>query len=261
MKVILIGAGNVATSLGHALFHAGHDIVQVYSRTMESASTLATQIGGAPVTDLSALSSLADVYIFAVKDSVLAELIPTVCKGRESKLFIHTAGSVPVSVFSGMARSYGVIYPMQSFSRSNVVDFAHVPCFIEANDMQTLAAIRELAMTITDNVHELPSDDRRYLHLAAVFACNFTNLCYTVAADILEKHDLPFEVMLPLIDQTAAKVHAMHPADAQTGPAVRYDNNVIRNQANMLSDNIIYRDLYMRLSAAINQIAKKRNHD
>jgi len=259
MKIVFIGAGNLATSLGHALFNAGHDIVQVYSHTMEHASLLANAVGGSPIADLGALSNNADIYIISVKDSVMAEIIPAVTAGRGNKVFVHTAGSIPMDIFRGMALHYGVLYPMQSFSKSKLVDFSHVPCFIEGNDEYTLHTIGELASTISDHISELSSDNRRYLHLAAVFACNFTNLCYSISADILEKHGLPFDIMLPLISQTASKVQTMRPIDAQTGPAVRFDRNVIRQQSALLSDNIIHKDLYERMSVATNQMAKK--HD
>lgn len=258
MKIVLIGAGNLATNLGKALFSAGHDFIQVYSRTMESASALATIVGGSPTTDIKSISPDADAYIFSVKDSVLPVLIPEVCKGKEMKLFIHTAGSMPMDVFQGMALHYGVFYPMQTFSKDKIVEFNNIPCFIEANDESSLHALHEMAGSVSGRVAELSSEDRKYLHLAAVFACNFTNLCYSISSDILSKHNLPFEVMLPLIDETAAKVHAINPIDAQTGPAVRYDRNVIRNQAAMLKENPLIKDLYERMSLCIHQKAIKK---
>jgi predicted short-subunit dehydrogenase-like oxidoreductase (DUF2520 family) len=258
MKIVLIGAGNLATNLGKALFSAGHDFVQVYSRTMESASTLATLVGGSPTTDLNNLNSNADVYIISVKDGVMAELIPQVCKGRENKLFIHTAGSMPLDIFQGMALHYGVLYPMQSFSKEKEVDFSNIPCFVEANDESSAFNIETLAKSISNRVSELNSEDRKYLHLAAVFACNFTNLCYTISSYILESHHIPFDVMLPLIDETADKVHLLRPIDAQTGPAVRYDRNVIRNQSSMLKNNPLVKDLYERMSLCIHQLAMKK---
>jgi predicted short-subunit dehydrogenase-like oxidoreductase (DUF2520 family) len=258
MKIVLIGAGNLATNLGKALFAAGHDFVQVYSRTMESASALATIVGGSPTTDINSITPHADVYILSVKDSVLTELIPIVCKGKEMKLFVHTAGSMSIDVFQGMTLHYGVLYPMQTFSKYKDVKFNNIPCFIEANDEISLQILHDLADSVSNRVSELSSEDRKFLHLSAVFACNFTNLCYSISSDILTKHNLPFDVMLPLIDETAAKVHDVQPIDAQTGPAVRYDSNVIRNQAAMLKDNPLVKDLYERMSLCIHQLAMKK---
>lgn len=255
MRIVLIGAGNLATNLGKALHGAGHDIVQVYSHTWDNAQRLATIVGGAATDDLSSIVSSADVYIFSIKDSTLGEVIPQVVSGRADKLMIHTAGSMPMSLFEGMALHYGVLYPMQTFSKSREVDFKVIPCFVEGNDSYALSAIAELASSVSDRVSELSSDDRRYLHLAAVWACNFTNHCYEVSAELLRKHGIPFDVMLPLIDETAAKVHDLAPIDAQTGPAVRFDENVIRAQSLLMRDNPLLKDLYERMSMSIHKVA------
>ncbi len=258
MKIILIGAGNLATNLGKALLQAGHDIIQVYSRTMNHAQQLATLVGAMPIDSFDLLAKDADAYIISVKDDALAELIPQVVKGREEKLFMHTAGSMPMDLFQGMALHYGVFYPMQSFSKQKEVDFNKIPCFVEGNDEYTLHAIRNLASSVSNRVYELSTEDRKYLHLSAVFACNFVNHCYALSADVLEKHGIPFDVMLPLIDETAEKVHTMHPKDAQTGPAVRFDENVIRAQANLLKYNPIVKDIYERMSLSIRNLEKMK---
>lgn len=257
MKIILIGAGNLATNLGKALLNAGHDILQVYSRTMESAETLATLAGGAPVTDLAKVRDDADLYIVSVKDSVVGELLPQLCKGKETKTFLHTAGSLPMNVFEGMALHYGVLYPMQTFSKAKEIDFSVIPCFIEANDKFAHEVIEGLAHDLSNRVIELSSEDRKYLHLSAVFACNFVNHCYAISQEVLQKHGIPFDVMLPLIDETAAKVHELSPKDAQTGPAVRFDENVIRKQASLLKDNPLLKDIYERMSVSIHRMASK----
>ena len=254
MKIILIGAGNLATHLGKAIFEAGHDVVQVYSRTMQSASVLASQLGAQPVTAIDEVRDDADVYIFSVKDSVLGELLPRVCRKSESQVFLHTAGSLPMSVFQGMALHYGVLYPMQTFSKHRKVDFQAIPCFVEANDEFALRQIGDLAHQVSRRVYQLSSEDRKYLHLSAVFACNFVNHCYAISQDILLQHDIPFDVMLPLIDETAAKVHELSPKEAQTGPAVRYDSNVIRAQGTLLKANPIVKDIYDRMSMSIHQM-------
>ena len=170
MKIVLIGAGNLATNLGKALLAAGHDIVQVFSRTMKSATALAQIAGGAPVTDIEQVRADADLYVVSVKDSVLGELLPRLCKGKETKVFLHTAGSMDMNVFEGMAIHYGVFYPMQTFSKSKEVDFSEIPCFIEANDDYAHTMIVDMAHELSGNVYELSSADRKYLHLSAVFA-------------------------------------------------------------------------------------------
>lgn len=258
MKIVFIGAGRLATNLSKALVEAGNDVVQVYSRTLESAQTVADTAGGAPINDLSRLTREADVYIFATTDSALPELIPQVCKGREQKIFLHTAGSMPMDVFKGMALHYGVLYPLQTFSKDRQLDFKNIPCFVEVSDDFSARAIVSLATAISDKVNPMSSAQRKYIHLAAVFACNFVNHCYDMAADILQRHDLPFDILLPLIDETARKVHDMTPTEAQTGPAMRYDENVIREQGQLLRDNPFEKDLYDRMSISIHKRTMKQ---
>ena len=258
MKIILIGAGNLATHLAKALLKAGHDILQVYSRTQKSASQLTAIVGGEPIVDIRKVRDDADLYIFSVKDSVLCDLVSLVCKGKEDKVFLHTAGSMPMSVFDGVSRHYGVLYPMQTFSKAREVDFSAIPCFVEANDASSHQVIEEVARQISSKVYELSSEKRKYLHLAAVFACNFVNHCYALSQKVLEEQGIPFEVMLPLVDETARKVHELSPRDAQTGPAVRYDENVIRSQALLLENQPLLKDIYERMSLSIHEMATKR---
>ena len=229
MRIALIGRGRVATHMGKALLKAGHKVVSVNSRT------------------LAELPQDADVYIIAVKDSALQEVISKVTKGREGQLFLHTAGSMPLSVFEGYADNDGVLYPMQTFSMDREVDFREIPLFIEGADPR----IRAVAESLSAHVYELSTADRKYLHLAAVFACNFANHCYTLAADVLQKKGLPFDVMLPLVDETARKVHELHPTEAQTGPAVRGDQNVMQAQAALLDGKA--KEIYELLSQSIQE--------
>lgn len=253
MKIVLIGAGNLATHLGKALHAAGHDMVQVFSRTMQSAETLASLLDAEPLTDMAQVRDDADVYIFSVKDSALEQLISQLC-GGEKKVFLHTAGSMPMSVFRGKALHYGVLYPMQTFSKQREVDFSIIPCFIEANDEFALKQIEGLAGQISHRVFQLSSEDRRYLHLSAVFACNFANHCYAASQELLQQHGIPFDVMLPLIDETAAKVHGMTPKEAQTGPAVRYDENVIGKQIQLLENQPYFQKIYDCMSKSIHEL-------
>lgn len=271
MKIVLIGAGNLATHLGKALRAAGHDMLQVFSRTMQSAETLASLLDAEPLTDIAQVRDDADVYIFSVKDSALVQLVAQLCrheadglvedgavnalrkakKGEHERVFLHTAGSMPMSVFKGMAQHYGVLYPMQTFSKQREVDFSIIPCFVEANDEFAQKQIEGMAREISGRVYQLSSEDRKYLHLSAVFACNFANHCYAISQELLEEHGIPFDVMLPLINETAAKVHEMKPKDAQTGPAVRYDENVIGKQSKLLENHPHFKKVYDSMSKSI----------
>jgi predicted short-subunit dehydrogenase-like oxidoreductase (DUF2520 family) len=237
MKVVLIGRGRVATNLLPALQKAGHEVVSVNSRTLEE------------------LPTKADVYIISVKDSALQEVARQATKGRESQLFVHTAGSMPMNIFSGMATHYGVLYPMQTFSKERLVDFNDISLFLETTDDVSMERLKMLAETLTPHMYELDSAGRKHLHLAAVFACNFVNHCYALSAEVLAAKGLPFSVMLPLVDETAQKVHELAPREAQTGPAVRGDQNVVQMQASMLEGKPEVKAIYEALSNDIQRIA------
>ena len=252
-RIVLIGAGNVATHLGLGLQAAGYEVKQVYSRTEASASELANRLRVDYVTSLAEICTDADVYIVAVKDAVLAELIPAVVKGREDALFVHTAGSMPMEIWKGHAVRHGVLYPMQTFSKARTVDFASVSFFVEANGAAELTVLKEMAEALSPKVYEASSEQRMYLHMAAVFACNFTNHMYALSAHLLEKNGLPFDAMLPLIDETARKVHGLAPREAQTGPAVRRDENVMGKHAAMLADEPRLQELYRMISQSIQE--------
>ena len=253
---MMIGAGRLATNLCPALHEAGHKVVQVYSRTMDAALQLAEQVGAEAVNDVELLTTGADVYIFSVTDTALPLLIPQVVKGREGAVFLHTAGSVPMSVFADTSAAvhFGVLYPMQTFSKERKVDFRDVPFFIEGSDMPAMQAAGTLASSLSVNVRPLSSEARRHLHLAAVFACNFANHCYQLSAEILQRHGLPFDIMLPLVDETARKVHHLSPREAQTGPAVRYDQSVMLAQLQLLADMPMHARIYQDMSESIHKL-------
>lgn len=258
-NIVLIGSGNLATNVGKALHKCGYHISQVYSYREETAKELADKLDTEYTTNLSDLYSDADLYITALKDSVLPELIPQIVMGREQSLFVHTAGSVPMNVWAGYANRYGVFYPMQTFSKAREVCFDEIPFFIEANNRDDLLRLKSLASVVSHKVYEATSEQRKSLHLAAVFTCNFANHMYALADELLAKYDLPFEVMLPLIDETARKVHELPPAEAQTGPAVRYDENVIGNHLSMLADEPVMQELYEKISKSIHELKLKQN--
>ena len=257
MNITLIGAGNLATQLGIAAREAGHAIIQVYSHTLCNATALAEQCGAQAIDSLSQLSDTADIYVVAVKDAVLADVVSEACRGREEKVFAHTAGSMPIDIFNGQARHYGVLYPMQTFSKQRKVDFSLIPVFTEYNDAKANSLITALANSLSDKVTALSSADRRHLHLAAVFACNFANHCFSLAADVMERHGMTFDMLLPLIDETVEKVHEMHPLRAQTGPAIRYDENVLCRQRSLLDGDDLAQTIYDTMSKSIHEKSKQ----
>ena len=250
MNVIMIGAGNVATQMALRLKEKGYAPLQVWSRTEESAKMLAEQTGSEPVTDFEDIRTDADVYIISVKDDALQDVAEKLGRKPRRGIVIHTAGSMAMDILEKSCRHYGVIYPMQTFTKAKSVDFGRIPCFIEASDAEALKTIKELAGILSDHVYEMSSEERQWLHVAAVFACNFANCCFGMADDILRRHGLDFGVMLPLVEETVSKLHTLKPADAQTGPARRKDMNVINKHIGML-ENTAEKDVYRMISELI----------
>lgn len=259
MNIVIIGAGNLATQLGLALKDAGQEVVQVYSRTEESAKLLADRLSCAWTISTNDILEDADCYIFSVKDSVLELLITEVCKKISKGTFLHTAGSMPYDIFKAKVKCYGVLYPLQTFSKERKVDFKEIPIFIEGSTVEAYRRLQMLAELLSPKIYPLTSEARRYLHLAAVWACNFTNHCYTIAQDVLEREQIPFEVLLPLINETARKVNEVKPNKAQTGPAVRYDRNVIEKQINLMESSPLQQELYKLLSKSIHKMNSNKN--
>lgn len=260
-RIALIGAGNVATHLGKALKESGEEIIQIYSRTQESASNLASTLDCPFTTSITEVTSNADIYLVMLKDSVLQDVLPNLVKQNAKGLFVHTAGSVPMKIWEGLTDRYGVLYPMQTFSKSQPVDFEQVHFFIEANTTTDEELLLNIACQISPKVHQASSEQRKYLHLSAVFACNFTNHMYAVCEHLLTSHGLPFESMLPLIDETARKVHHLSPVQAQTGPAQRYDTNIMKQQEALLAEEPQLAELYRLMSENIHRYAIENKNE
>lgn len=259
-NVILIGAGNLATQLALALQENGIQVKQVYSRTAESAKELAGKLNCAYTNDLSKLFPEADLYVIAVKDSAIQKILENLSLD-ENRIIVHTAGSVPMQILDGFTKNFGVFYPLQTFSKSRKVDFSAVPICIEANHPSTLMRLQEFAGRLSNSVHQINSDERKTLHLAAVFTNNFVNHFYAIGAEILQDKKLNFDLLKPLIRETAEKIETLHPADAQTGPAKRNDQAIISAQLKMLHDRPEFQKIYSFVTESIIQVHKKHDHD
>jgi predicted short-subunit dehydrogenase-like oxidoreductase (DUF2520 family) len=257
LNIVLIGAGNAATRLSSAMKDAGFSIIQVFSRTEENARMLGEKLSCGFITETKHINPNAGIYIFSVSDDTLQHLAGEVPANKG--LWIHTAGSVPADVFEGRAERYGVIYPLQTLSKNRETDFRKIPLFVEGNTEASEKEIRNIAERISGNVHAMTSEKRKRLHLAAVFACNFTNHMYHIATQILEEQGIERHVLQPLIDETANKLHDMHPGMAQTGPAIRYDPGIMNRHLALLADPAI-RNLYELISADIHAKAKRKTH-
>jgi predicted short-subunit dehydrogenase-like oxidoreductase (DUF2520 family) len=250
-----IGAGNLAFHLAKALHSKGFKINQIYNRTESSAKELA-EITEAKFTSLlSEIDSTTDIYIVAVKDSAIGEVLSQI--NFQDQLLVHCSGSQPISVLKNYAKNFGVLYPLQTFSKSREVDFSKIPLFIEANSSENLEILKKIAGSISENVSVTNSEQRQMLHISAVFACNFVNHFYFIAGELLKSNELSFDVLKPLILETALKVQKLDPFSAQTGPAVRFDENIIDKHLEMLAESEEYRQLYKLISKSIFEHHKK----
>ncbi|WP_319480000.1 F420-dependent NADP oxidoreductase [uncultured Draconibacterium sp.] len=248
-KIAFIGAGNVATHLSTEFKKCGHEIVQVYSRTEESAKQLTDSLQTTFTTSTETITKEADIYVVALKDSAVSQVLSQV--DFKDKLLVHCSGSLPIKVLSQFAKNYGVFYPLQTFSKNRKVDFKAIPIFVEASSEENLHILEELANEVSETVTILNSEKRKSLHIAAVFACNFANHCYAMAAKYLESKELPFKILRPLIMETASKVQELHPKDAQTGPAIRFDENIINAHLSELKEMPDLQELYNSISKSI----------
>ena len=249
MKVAIIGSGNVATHLANALVSANVEVNEIWSYQYKNAKLLADAIGAKAIDPISAIDLSADICLIAIKDDHVAE-IATQLKGFKG-IVAHTSGAVDLTVFEGISINYGVFYPLQTFSKSKDVSFETIPICLEANNEDTLLNLKKLALKLSKTVVEVNSEKRRILHLSAVFACNFTNHLYAMAEEILAEHQLDFELIRPLILETAAKVQTALPINVQTGPAVRNDEQTMKKHQQLLLQQPQLLEIYKTLSESI----------
>ncbi|MBE5320411.1 DUF2520 domain-containing protein [Pedobacter sp. MR2016-19] len=249
MKIVLLGSGNVATHLAKALKSKGEEIVQVYSQNLDNATLLAQSIATEAINDLNEIKQNADLYIISVKD----DAIESVAKSLKNVtgLVVHTSGTTDINVLSSQVAKAGVFYPLQTFSKEKAVSFENIPLCIEANDESQLTILSNLAAKISREVYKLNGEKRKVLHLAAVFACNFPNHLYALANKILSQNDLNFEIIRPLIAETAEKVMSNLPENVQTGPVVRADESTLNKHLSMLTDMPELQNIYQTLSDSI----------
>ena len=249
MDIIILGSGNVATHLAYALKKAEYHIKQVYSRNYDHAKQLADGIGAEPIDNLFYVTTEADVYIIAVKDEAIQE-VASMLRLR-NKILLHTSGSTGIEVLKPFSSSCGVVYPLQTISKEVELDFSKVPLILEFSDQQTKAEIMNLAFKLSPLIYEYNSEQRRCLHLGAVIACNFSNYLYGVAYSFLKEKNVDFNLLKPLISETANKIQLHDPNVVQTGPAVRNDKMIMDKHVDLLKDHPDWQSLYRLLSEGI----------
>lgn len=264
LRVNLIGSGNVASQLAYAL-SVCVDALGIYSPHLRHAEELAARMRARRLNlqQLTTTSNLAilpaaDVYILSVKDAVLEdvasqlrEVLPD--RVATNSLFLHTAGCVPLDVLSKHFPHSAVMYPLQTFSKDASLDFSAIPLFIEGSNADADRRATEFARRFSQRVSHLDGEGRRRLHLAGVLANNFTNHLIALAYDWLDQSGISPECLLPIIDETARKLHEMLPQQAQTGPAVRWDENVMASHKALLADHPQLLAIYGLFSRSIHE--------
>ncbi|KQS35847.1 Rossmann-like and DUF2520 domain-containing protein [Pedobacter sp. Leaf194] len=254
MNIVLLGSGNVATHLALALRAIGENIVQVFSPNLINAKALADRVDSAYINNLAQINTDADLYIISVKDDAIVEVARKLAD--VNGLVVHTSGTTDIKVLSTEVKHAGVFYPLQTFSRTKSVDFKTIPLCLEANEASQLELLQLLATRLSNKVYQLDGEKRKVLHLAAVFACNFTNHVYALASQILNANGLHFDIIRPLIAETADKVMADLPENVQTGPAIRQDEGTINKHLTMLADLPELQEIYQTLSDSIKLVHK-----
>ena len=245
INVVLLGAGNVGTHLYRALHKANNiRLVQWYNRSSGGVNVANNQVN--MTNDLNCVAE-ADLYLVAVTDSALPEISQAI--GQRKGVIAHTAGSISMNELNDH-ENHGVFYPLQTFSKQKQLDFSQIPLCLEANSEENLALLKKVAGALGGPIHLINSSQRKALHIAAVFVNNFVNHLYTIGSELCEEQQLPFDVLLPLIQETANKINSLAPQEAQTGPAKRGDKIILNEHLKQLN-NPKQREIYTLLSAAI----------
>lgn len=256
-RFYILGSGNVANHLAPALTQVGWHCAGVYSRTSDHARTLAARVTAdswsndiGQVLHAIADDSAIDVLLISLTDNALAH-VSTLLSPLTTATVLHTSGSTPMSVLDRV-RSYGVLYPMQTFSRDRAVDITSIPFFIEAHDDQARAHLEQLTSDLRiTQVQEISSDERIRLHMAAVFGCNFVNHLYAMADRALQGTSIPFDTLAPLLHETLHKALSHPPSTVQTGPAIRHDQLTIDRHLHALQTDPQMHDVYLLLTQSI----------
>ena len=249
MQIVLIGSGNVAFHLAKAFTEAQIPVSQIFGRNTTELQKISEQFSIPSSTETLAD---ADLYIISVSDSSIAE-VSSLIKNK-NVLVAHTSGSVSREALSGNYRK-SVFYPLQTFSKSKNLDYSKIPFFIDAENENDEEILKNLASKISKNVMIANDEKRKYIHLTAVFACNFVNHLYARAKEISDSQGIPFDYFLPLIDETTQKIHELEPKLAQTGPAIRNDEKVLKLHESLLTD-----EEKLKIYKTLNESIKKMYH-
>jgi len=247
MDIVIIGTGNVAYALAGLIKKSDHILLEVSGRNTAQLKKI-TEAFDTPASSIPNLTKDADLYIVAISDDALYNISDWLT--LEKKLVVHTAGSVSKEVLQKVSRNYGVLYPLQSL-KAGMKTIPEIPFLVDGNTADDLALIRDFALSLSNKVEIADDEARRKLHLAAVVVNNFTNHLYALAEEFCEKEGLSFDLLQPLILETANRIKTMSANDAQTGPAARNDLSTIENQEALLRNHPELKKVYELITASI----------
>lgn len=248
-SISFIGSGNVATHLALACHAAGHRIVQIYSRNLSHAATLAQQVGATPIHHIEQLGADVDMVIVAVSDDAIYTLASQL--QLPDVLVMHTSGTTPMEVLAPVSKQHGVLWAPQTFVRTASMDYASLPFCIEGSTLETTDHMVQLAQSISSHTYLINSAQRRWLHLASVLVNNFCHALHASAQQLLDEQQIPFDILYPLIDATAAQAHHEQLAQLQTGPAKRHDDKTLDAQRQLLANQPQLLELYNLMTQLI----------
>ncbi|MBE7646375.1 DUF2520 domain-containing protein [Tenacibaculum finnmarkense genomovar ulcerans] len=244
IRIVIIGGGNVALHLANAFCKTKEiSLVQMYARNIQQISHLKKQVA---ITDSLNLLAAADLYIIAVSDDAISEVSSKI--NKQNSLVVHTSGSVSLNSLQNNGRK-GVFYLLQSFSKDKKINFDEIPFCLEAQNNDDFKLLESVAKSIGKKTYPISSQQRKTLHVAAVFVNNFTNHLYKIGDDICKEHRVPFEILHPLIEETAKKIQELSPTEAQTGPAKRNDKKTIQNHLELLDKE--QQEIYQLITKSI----------
>lgn len=251
-NIVLIGAGKVAHALGKRLHETGYRISAIWSRSQSKAESLAQLLSSSGSTLFSEIPRDADLYLLLVSDQAIETVAQQLSKVLPSQaLVLHSSGATPSTILAPYFDRYGVFYPLQTFSPGRELDFTRIPLCLHTARTEDYAEVEKIARTLSSSVYAVSDRQRLQLHLAAVFVNNFTNYLQFIAQELVQEHELPGELLLPLLEETIEKLQELPPSEAQTGPALRQDEVTIKRHLALLQEHPRWQELYQLLSEGI----------
>ncbi len=253
MSIVILGSGNVAANLASVFKKKITDKIHIHGRTESSVKQIADKIKASYSVDIDNIPYKSSLYILSVSDDSIQELSenPVLKEKINNNLVVHTAGSIPIEILKSLSGNYGVFYPLQTFSKFKPLDFKNIPICLEASSGFNYDKLAKYAFQISEAVRRVNSEQRKFVHLAAVFANNFSNRMFSIAEELLKKTNIDFDILIPLLNETYEKVKKNSPSKVQTGPAKRNDMKVMEKHVQLLGKHKELQELYLLISQNI----------